>query len=154
MAAVGVCAMRASTASRLRRRPVRVGNSGFVAVARRVRSARRGASRRCAVGQRDSALLAAFALAADVRAGVELMSPQSRPVSSESAQPGLDGQGDQCVVAPALPAVPVRGGEQRVDLGGGEERHGGLVEALRRDREHLRDELSVLRVAQRGVAEQ
>jgi len=89
-----------------------------------------------------------------VSVGVELDVAAGEPGQLGKPQPCLHGQGDQCVIAPSLPAVPVRGGEQRIDFGGLQERHGGLVEALLGNREHLRDELSVLRVAQRGVAEQ
>src|SRR3954467_15706020 len=68
-------------------------------------------------GQRDTALLAAFTLASNVSVGVELDVAAGEPGQLGKPQPCLHGQGDQCVIAPSLPAVPVRGGEQRIDFG-------------------------------------
>jgi len=67
---------------------------------------------------------------------------------------GLDGQQHQGPVSPAFPAGLIRGGEQGIDFGGGQERHDSFVEPFRGDRQHALDEQRVLGVAQGGVGEQ
>ena len=66
-----------------------------------------------------------LALELDVLAG--------EPAQFGDPHPRLDGDGEQRVVAAAVPAVLVGGGEERVGLGALQERHGDPVEALGRD---------------------
>ena len=70
------------------------------------------------------------------------------------AQPGLGGEQQQRVVATPGPGAAVGGGEQRVDLGFGEERDQRAVAAFGRDRQDALDRVGVLGVAQRAVAKQ
>ncbi len=68
------------------------------------------------------------------------------------AQSGLRGEEDHRVVTPAGPGGPVGGGEQRVELEGGEPGHERAVVALQRNREDALDRDGVLGMLQRGVA--
>jgi len=56
------------------------------------------------------------------------------------------------VITPAGPRPAVRGGEQRVELGGGQPGHERAVVAFERDREDTFDRRGVLGMLQRGVA--
>ena len=67
-------------------------------------------------GQRRDPLLAAFAVAGDVRAGCEVHVGAVQAGELGGAQPGLDRGQQQRVVAPAGPGRAVGCGEQRVDL--------------------------------------
>ena len=153
-AAVAAClARRRSSASRLSGRPVLVGNSGSSGLA----GAFAGQARRTATVCLVSGVmrcLRPLPMAADVRAGAEAHVAAGQADQLGGAQPGLDGEQDQRVVAAADPGRLVGGGEQRVDLGFGEERDERLVEALGRDRQDALDRGGVLGVPQRGVAEQ
>ena len=70
------------------------------------------------------------------------------------AEPGLAGQHQQGVVASPGPGAAVGRRQQRGDLFLGEVGDQGPVEAFGWDRQHPLDDRGVLRVAQRGVAEQ
>ena len=71
-----------------------------------------------------------------MRAGAEVHVLAAQAGELGDAQPGLDREGQQRVVATADPAVAVRGGQQRVDLFGGEVGDDRAVEAFGRDGEH------------------
>ena len=58
-------------------------------------------------GERDGALLSAFAFAADVRAGAERDVAAVEADQLGDAQAGVDGEGEHGVVAAAFPAVAV-----------------------------------------------
>jgi hypothetical protein len=105
-------------------------------------------------GERDCSLLASLALAADVRAG-----PEGDVAAVESGelgdpQAGLDGQQHQDSISSSFPTGLVRGCDEGVDFGCGQERHDPFVEPLRWDGQDTLDEESVFGVAQRGVGEQ
>jgi hypothetical protein len=104
--------------------------------------------------QRDGAVLAALAFAADVRAGAEADVAAVEAGQLGHAQSGLDGDQQQGPVTSALPARQVGGVDEGVDLGGGEERHDPLVETFRRDGKDSLDEPGVFGVPQSGVGEQ
>jgi hypothetical protein len=99
-------------------------------------------------------LLAALAVAAQVRAGGERDVGAAQAGELGDAQSGLDHGQQQRVVASAGPALAVGGGQQRSDLLVGEERDDRLWAAFGRDREHARDCVGVLGVSERGVVEQ
>jgi hypothetical protein len=99
-------------------------------------------------------LLASLALAADAGSASELDVLAGKPAQLGDAHPGLDGDGEQRVVAAACPAVPVGGGEEGVGLGAVQEGHDGRVEAPGRDGEHPCDEGGVLGMAQGREPEQ
>ena len=65
-------------------------------------------------GERGCPVFAAFAVAADVRAGAEVDVLAGEAGELGYPQPGLDGEQEQGVVAAAVPGLPVWGGEQRV----------------------------------------
>ena len=96
----------------------------------------------------------AFAFAADAAAGAEGDVAAVEPGELADAQPGLHGDEQQRPVASTFPACRVGGGEEGVDLDGGEERHGRPVEPFRWDGQHPLDQQGVFGVAQRGVGEQ
>ena len=127
----------------------RVGRAG-----RRVRRARCGARRRCPVVSGVIRCLRPLPWQETCGPGAEVDVADGEPGQLGDAQPGLGGEQEQGVVAPAGPGGPVGGGEQRVELGFGEVGDEGLVVALGRDRQHPGDHRGVLGVAQRGVAEQ
>ena len=105
-------------------------------------------------GQRRDPVLPSFSGAADVWSGGELNVAASQAGEFGDAQPGLDGQDEQCVVASAGPGAAVGSVEQRLDLVLVEERDDRAVGPLERDREHAGDVLGVFGVAVLGVAEQ
>jgi len=70
------------------------------------------------------------------------------------AQPSLDREQQQGVVAATEPGAAIGCREQRVDLCLGEERHDRSVGAFGLDRDHARDQLGVFGVSQRGEAKQ
>ena len=111
---------RCSIASRLGRLPVRVANSGSVGLPLRSVSQ---TVQDCLGwwGERDGALLAAFAFAADVGAGPELDVATVQGDELGHAQPGLDREGEHRSVAAALPAGLVGRVDQRCGLHSGEE---------------------------------
>jgi hypothetical protein len=63
------------------------------------------------------------------QAGVQVHVGDAQPGDLRDPQPSLDGQRQQGAVAAAGPAGQVRGGQQRVGLLGGEERHDGPLGA-------------------------
>jgi hypothetical protein len=69
-------------------------------------------------------------------------------------QPGLDGEQEERVVSAAEARCSVWRGEERVDLGGGEECDEVTLEALLRDGEDTLDEASVSGLAGGGEAEE
>lgn len=93
-------------------------------------------------------------MAADVGAGPQFHVGTGEGGELADPQAGLDGDEKQGTVAPAHPGGAVGSGQQRVDLGSGEERDELAVGALVRDGQHPLDELGVLGVAQRCVGEQ
>jgi hypothetical protein len=105
-------------------------------------------------GERGGSLPAPLAGAADVGSAAELDAAAGEAAQLGDPQAGLDGDGEQRVVAAAGPAVPVGGGEQGAGLGAVQERHDGPVEALGRDGEHPGDEGGVLGMAQGREPEQ
>lgn len=107
-----------------------------------------------AVGEGHGPLFAALAEATNVGAGVEVDVAAVEPGELGHPEPGLGGEREQGAVASSFPAAGVGRVEQRVDLGGGEEGHDGLVEAFLGDGQHSGDDLGVLGVAQGGVTEQ
>ena len=98
------------------------------------------------LGQRRGALFAALPEDLDVRAGAEVHVLAAQAGELGDAQPGLDREGQQRVVATADPAVAVRRGQERVDLLGGEVGDDRAVEAFGRDGEHAADQRGVLGV--------
>ena len=139
-------------ASRLSRRPVRVGNSGSsLDPARSASQARRSVSAGLVSGTARSFRPFPWQRTWRRRRG-DVAAVQAGELGDPQA--GLDGEQQQGPVAPACPAGLVRRGEQRVDLGGGQEGDDPLVGPLGRDRQHPLDERGVLGVAQGGVAEQ
>ena len=106
------------------------------------------------LGQRRDPLLAALAQAVDVRAGAEVDVAALQCGQLGCAQPGLGGEQQHRVVAPAGPGGAVGCGEQRVDLGFGEERDERPLEALGWDREDAADRGGVLGVLERRVVKQ
>jgi hypothetical protein len=105
-------------------------------------------------GEGDGSVLSSFAFAVDARAGPEPDVLAVQAGEFGDAQAGLDGQQHQVTVSPPFPASLIGRGEQRVDLGGGQERHDPLVAAFGGNREHALDEQCMLGMAQRGVGEQ
>jgi hypothetical protein len=99
-------------------------------------------------------LFPALAGAPDVRSGAEVDVGVGERGELGDRQPGLDGECGQGVVAASGPAGPVRRGEQCLSLAGRQVGHRGLAEAGGRDGQDLLDQVRVLGVAQRGVAEQ
>ena len=108
--------------------PRRVGNSGR-RVGRRVRPARR-ADRDGGAGERGDPVLASLAVAAHVRAGAEVQVVDAQAGQLGDPQSGLDGQGEQGVVASAEPGAAIGRGQQRVGLGRGQVVDDGPVAAL------------------------
>jgi hypothetical protein len=104
-------------------------------------------------GQRRRAVFAAFAEYLDVRAGGEVHVLAAEAGELADAQPGLDREREQGVIATSEPSILVGGGQERVDLVGGEVGDDRAVEAFGRDGEHAADQCGVLGVSQRCVAE-
>ena len=105
-------------------------------------------------GERRGSFLAALADAADVGAAFEDDVAAGQADELGDPQPGLDGEDEHGVVAPAGPGAAVGCGEERVDLGVGEPGDGSALVAFGRDGEHALDGGGVFGVVQRGVAEQ
>ena len=146
-------ATRRSTASRVRRRPVRVGNSGSSGWP--ARSASQTASTAWAsLGERERALLAAFAVGADVRAGAERRRRRSRaPISSETRSPVW--MASVSIAWSRRPTQRLRSGASiSASDSGGEEGHECVGRIAWAGSQHARDHGGVFGVAQRGVAEQ
>jgi hypothetical protein len=108
--------------------------------------------RRC--GERDGAVLAAFALAADVCTGAEHDVGAGERDQLGDAQAGLEREHEHRPVTPAHPSRPVRRVEQRFRFPRGEEGDRPLLEAFGRDREHACDHGRVLGMTERCVAKQ
>ena len=71
-------------------------------------------------GQRRRTVFAAFAEYLDVRAGGEVHVLAAQAGELADAQPGLDREREQGVIATSEPSILVGGGQERVDLVGGE----------------------------------
>jgi hypothetical protein len=71
-------------------------------------------------GERGDPVFAAFSVAGDVRARAEVDVCAGEPGQFGDPQSGLDGEQQQCVVAPPGPGRWVAAGEQGVDLWFGE----------------------------------
>ena len=110
--------------------------------------------RDAAGGERRDPLLAALSAAADVGACAEVGVAAAQPGQLGGAQPRLDGDEHQGVVAASGPARSVAWLQQRVDFGLGEERDQPAFEPFRWDREHPLDRAGVLGVAQRRERKQ
>ena len=93
-----------------------------------------------------------FAERGDVRAGAQFDVGDPQGGELGRAQSGLRGEEDHRVVTPAGPGPAVGGGEERVELAGGEPGHERAVVAFERDREDALDRGGVLGMLQRGVA--
>ena len=79
---------------------------------------------------------------------------QCRPVSFGGAQPGLDREGEEGVVAATRPRGAVGGSEQGIDFEVGQEGHELTGPALGGDREHAGNDGCLFRMLQCGIAEQ
>ena len=149
---MAVClATKAATASRLRRRPRLVGNSGPVGWLWRSVSQECSTETVWAVRGR-SPLFPAFAVTTEVGSSPEVNVSAAQPGELGDSQPGLDGDHQQGVIAPADPAVAVGSGEQGVDLFGFEEGDVGALGAFGGDGEHPSDQRGVFGVFQRRVS--
>jgi hypothetical protein len=86
-------------------------------------------------GDRGAAFLAAFAQAADVRAGAEVDVGAGERGELGDPQPGLDGQGEQGMIAAPHPAGPVRcSAENRSRISTGRRIRGNAARGLSRGR--------------------
>ena len=104
-------------ASRLRRLPVVVGNSGSPGSSGAFVRARLCSTALVDGIERCASFLAALADGVHVRAGGEGDVAAGQAGEFGDPQPGLDGQREHGVVASPGPGALVAGGEQRVDLG-------------------------------------
>ncbi len=130
-----------------------VGNSGSVAsLARSASQTRRTAT--VDAGERRDPLLAALAAAAHVGARPEMDVGAAQADQLGHAQSRLDREQQQGVIAPPGPGRAVRGAEEGLDLGLGQERDEVAGEALGWNGQHSADRLRVLGMAQGGVPEQ
>ena len=132
---------------------MRVGNSGSSGRPSRSLS-QRCSSASTGLVRGTARCLRPLPFAGDVGAGAEGDVGAVQAGEFGDSQAGLDGQQHEGAVASAFPAGLVRGGDQGVDLGGGQERHDPLVEPLRRDGQDALDQQGVLGMTQRGVGEQ
>ena len=140
-------------ASRLSRRPVRVGNSGSsLDPARSLSQTRKRVSAGLVRG--TARCFRPFPSQRTLAPGSECDVAAVQAGEFGDPEAGLDGQQHQGPVSPAFPAGLIRRGEQRIDFGGSQEHHDPLVEPFRGDRQHALDEQRVLGVAQGGVGEQ
>jgi hypothetical protein len=95
-------------------------------------------------GERDGALLASFAVAADVRAGAECDVAAVEADEFGDSQAGLDGQEHEGSIPPSFPAGLLWCGQEGVDLCCGQERHDPLVEPFGWDGQDTLDAQGVL----------
>ncbi len=79
--------------------------------------------------------------------------PQLRNDEPASHRPPLDGQEHQRLVSSSFPAGRVRGGDESVDLGCGQEGHEPFAEPLGWDGKDSLDQQRVLGVTQSGAGE-
>jgi hypothetical protein len=93
-------------------------------------------------------------VAADVRPGPGLHVAAGQAGELAGPQPGLGGEGEEGVVAAAVPGPGVRGGEQGRGFVGGEIGDGTPAVLLRGDREDPGDRPGVLGVAEGGELEE
>src|SRR5947208_3284974 len=77
-----------------------------------------------------------------------------QPDEFGGTEPGLNAQEEHRMVTLAGPGGAVWAGQEGLNLGTSQKADEGSVEALGRNSEHSLDELGVLGVAKRGVAEQ
>ena len=105
-------------------------------------------------GDRDCPVLAALAVAANVGAGAEADLGDGQAGELGHAQPGLAAEGEQRVVAAAVPGAGIGCGEQGRDLVRGQVAQVGPVADLERDAEYPLDEGALADAGQGGVAEQ
>ena len=104
-------------------------------------------------GERGAAFLAALAGAPDVGAGAEVDVGAGERGELGDPQPGLDGEREQGMVAPAYPAGAVGCGEHCFCFRGRQIAHRGFFEPGGRDGQDPLDVVGVLGMAQRRVAE-
>ena len=83
---------------------------------------------------------------------VEVRTPQTDELGS--AQPGLDREREEGVVAATGPPGAIGGGEQGVDFDVGQKSHQPTRAALGRNREDASNDGGLTGMLQRGVAEQ
>ena len=105
-------------------------------------------------GQRGAALLAAFAVAAQVGAVAEVGVGDGQAGELADPQPGVDGGEQERVITPAVPRVPVGCGGERLGFRAGQPGDGRLGGPFGGDRQDLRDQLGMLGIVQRRVAEE
>jgi hypothetical protein len=105
-------------------------------------------------GERNGALLAAFAFDADVGSGPESDVGAVDRDELGDAEAGVDRERQQRAVAPSFPAVLGRGIDQRGGFLAGQVGHGASVEARGGDAEHASDRRGMFGVPQRRVAKQ
>ncbi len=105
-------------------------------------------------GERGGPVLAALAVAADVRAGPEVDVLAGQAGEFRYPQPGLDVEQEQGVIAAAVPGPAAGGGDQGVGLLGGQVADDRPLAPPRRDRQDLADHGGVLRSPGGGVLEQ
>jgi hypothetical protein len=105
-------------------------------------------------GERGDPVLASLAVAAHVGAGPEVQVVDAQAGQLGHPQSGLDGEGEQGVVASAEPGATIGRGQQRVGLGCAQVVHDGPVAALGRNRQHPLDHRGIVGGVQRGVAKQ
>jgi hypothetical protein len=146
-------ATRRSTASRLSRRPVRVGNSGSSGWP--ARSASQTPDRLGLRGEWDGALLASLALDVDVAAaGVERDVAAVEREQLGDAQAGLEREDQHRAVAAAFPAVLGWRVDQRLGFLRGEEGNFASLVALGGDRQDALDDRGVFGVSDGRVTKQ
>ena len=97
-------------------------------------------------GQWCAAVLAAFAKTPHERCGLQFDVATSDRGDFRNAEPGLDGHGEQSVIASTDPVVAVRGCEERVGLVVGEVGHVGAFPTFLRDIEDSLDQRGVFGV--------
>ena len=100
------------------------------------------------------ALLSPFTGATDMRTGAELNIGTGQPDQFRRPQSCLGCETEQRRVAPPGPSRPVRGGQQRIDLGLGQPGHQPSLKALRRYCENAFDGGGMFGMAQGCIAEQ
>jgi hypothetical protein len=104
--------------------------------------------------ERRVAFLPAFSRAVDVRPGLDPDVSAGQAGELGDPQPGLDGEREHGVVAPAGPGFLVAGSQERVGLVRGEVGDVGAVAALARDGQDPLDQRPVLGMAQGRIGEE
>ncbi len=108
----------------------------------------------CRAGERRGSLFSSLAFAREVCGAGEWHVGDVQPGEFGGAEPGLDREQQQRVVASTGPGHAIGCGEQRLDLLLVQERDERPVGAFWWDREHALDVLGVLGMPERRVAEE